>query len=258
MIKLKSDDWEIGNIEAIIFDKDGTFIDLHYFWGKMTELRVFELIKRYRLNENLFENLCLFLGFDIKNKKMLPDGITALYSRSVIIEMLIKKLNEFGCFSKVSEIENIFDCVSDNFYKNITKYIKPIDEAIEFIKNVRNHNIKLAVVTADSVVSTNLALRYLNLEKYFDFIIGRESCIETKESGIPTMLAVEKLGVSTDKTIMIGDSPTDAISAKNAKLKATILAATGQIDMQTLKLTSPYCVNSLNDIEMENMFQKIN
>ena len=47
MISLKSETWQIDNIETIIFDKDGTFIDLHYFWGKMTELRIKEIIKRF-------------------------------------------------------------------------------------------------------------------------------------------------------------------------------------------------------------------
>ena len=42
MIKISSTDWEIDNIEAVLFDKDGTFIDLHFFWGKMTEMRAKE------------------------------------------------------------------------------------------------------------------------------------------------------------------------------------------------------------------------
>ena len=53
MINLKTNDWEIKNIDTILFDKDGTFIDLHYFWGKMTELRVQEIIKIYNLDKNL-------------------------------------------------------------------------------------------------------------------------------------------------------------------------------------------------------------
>ena len=45
MIKISSADWEIDNIGAVFFDKDGTFIDLHYFWGKMTEMRAKEVIR---------------------------------------------------------------------------------------------------------------------------------------------------------------------------------------------------------------------
>ena len=57
MISLKTSNWQIKNIDTILFDKDGTFIDLHYFWGKMTELRAKEVIKNFKLNENLFEKI---------------------------------------------------------------------------------------------------------------------------------------------------------------------------------------------------------
>jgi len=40
MINLKTKNWQIENIDTIIFDKDGTLIDLHFFWGKRTQLRV--------------------------------------------------------------------------------------------------------------------------------------------------------------------------------------------------------------------------
>ena len=49
MINLKTDKWTISNIDTILFDKDGTFIDLHYFWGKMTEMRVEEIIQKFNL-----------------------------------------------------------------------------------------------------------------------------------------------------------------------------------------------------------------
>ena len=75
MISLKTKEWEINNIETVLFDKDGTFIDLHYFWGKMTELRAEEVIKNFNLNKNLFEKICLILGYNINTKKCLQTGL---------------------------------------------------------------------------------------------------------------------------------------------------------------------------------------
>ena len=59
MINLKTNKWTINNIDTILFDKDGTFIDLHYFWGKMTEMRVEEIIEKFNLSKDLFPKLCL-------------------------------------------------------------------------------------------------------------------------------------------------------------------------------------------------------
>ena len=96
MINLKTKAWKINNIETILFDKDGTFVDLHYFWGKMTELRCEEVIKEFNLSPKFLSELCLILGFDLDTKKMLPDGITAMYSRGIIIKIFREKIEKYN------------------------------------------------------------------------------------------------------------------------------------------------------------------
>lgn len=184
MINLKTDNFEIDNIDTILFDKDGTFIDLHYFWGKMTEMRVLEIIKRFNLKEDLFSVLCLKLGYDTLNGKMLKDGITAMYSRPVIIEIFCKDLNNLGVSITEFQIEEVFDEVSKTFYENMSEYTKPIEDAINFIKLVKSKGIKTGIVTSDAAKSTLLTLKHFHWERLFDVVIGRESTKETKESGI--------------------------------------------------------------------------
>lgn len=251
MIKLSTSEWTIDNIEYVLFDKDGTFIDLHYFWGKMTELRALEVINAYNLNKDFFEKLCYILGYDTKKQKMLPDGITALYSRTKIIEIFKENLEQFDVYTTTNHIEEIFDKVSEIFYKNIDKYTKPIPEAIDFIMNLHASGVKLGIVTSDSIVSTNMTLNQFGWDKYFDVVIGRESSDYTKESGEPTKLAINILNAPPKRTIMIGDTPTDSISAKNAGINKTILVATGQINKNTLKKSSAFSVNNLSEIQID-------
>lgn len=248
MLSLKTQNWFIDGVETVIFDKDGTFIDLHYFWGKMTELRAQEVIKTYNTPHIKVSTLCKFLGYDTDNSQMLPDGITALYSRSKIIEIFKTNLYEIGINSTTEELETIFDNVSQEFYKNIQEYTKPIEDAIEFIKQLYARGIKLGIVTADSVESTNLTLKQFGWEEYFDVVICRESSSSTKESGIPTIMALEKLNAHLKTAIMIGDSPTDMISAKNAGIERTILVSTGQVSIEELEKYSPYTTNKLSNI----------
>lgn len=250
MINLKTDNFEIDNIDTILFDKDGTFIDLHYFWGKMTEMRVLEIIKRFNLKEDLFSVLCLKLGYDTLNGKMLKDGITAMYSRPVIIEIFCKDLNNLGISITEFQIEEVFDEVSKTFYENMSEYTKPIEDAINFIKLVKSKGIKTGIVTSDAAESTLLTLKHFHWERLFDVVIGRESTKETKESGIPVKLALEKLQSNPKFTVMIGDAPMDYLAAKNGGVTRTILAATGQIDEETLLQTSQYTVSSLDEISI--------
>lgn len=250
MISLKTDNWQINEIDTIIFDKDGTFIDLHYFWGKMTELRAQEIIKRYSLDTNLLSQLCLFLGYNQATGKMLKDGITALYSRPIIIEIFCKDLNNIGIKITEKEIESIFDDVNKIFYKNMVKYTKPIDSAIDFIKKIRKLGLKTGIVTSDSKESTLLTLKHFCWENLFDTVIGRESTKETKESGIPVKMALEEINANPKNTIMIGDAPMDYIAAKNAGIEKTILVATGQIETEELNKTSNYTTNTLENVKI--------
>jgi len=250
VIKLASKNWVLDNIETILFDKDGTFIDLHFFWGQMTELRVNTIINKFSLPENLFDTLCENLGYNTNTKKMIPNGITALYSRSKIIDIFNIDLKKHGLNLTNQELEQIFDDVSNEFYKNMQKYTKPINEAISFIKDLHKFKIKTGIVTSDSKESTMLTLKQFNWESLFDVVIGRESSPEPKESGIPTKLALELLQANPTSTIMIGDAPTDFISAINADIERTILVATGQVPLSQLKNHSPYTVKSLNELEI--------
>ena len=251
MISLSSNKWTINNIETVLIDKDGTFIDLHFFWGKMTELRAEEIINQYKLDITIKETLCNFLGYDLKTKKMKPDGITALYSRSKIIEIFNKNLNEINILSSEKKLEEIFDKVSEKFYQNIEKYTKPINNAIEFIKNLKKYNIKIGIVTSDSVVSTKLTINKFEWNNLFDIVIGRESSPLTKESGEPTKLALTQLNANPNTTIMIGDAPMDYLSAKNAGIKNTILVSTGQISKKELEETSKYVIEDLSNITIK-------
>ena len=251
MITLKSKDWEIDNINTVLLDKDGTFIDLHYFWGQMTELRAKEVIKKYSLDKNLFPQICLTLGYDPQTGKMLKDGITAMYSRPIIIEIFCRYLNSIGAKATEKDIELIFDVVSDRFYKNMEKYTKPIDDAIDFIKSIKKHNIKTGIVTSDSKESALLTIKHFGWENLFDVVIGRESTTETKESGVPVKMALEILNSTPETLIMIGDAPMDYIAAKNAGVERTILVASGQIPKNDLLKTSKYSLESLSELVIE-------
>ena len=173
MFKFIAKNWDISNIETVLFDKDGTFIDLHYFWGKMTEMRAREVINRYSLAEDYFNQLCGFLGYDVDSALMLPDGITALYSRVKIIATFRGKLEEIGVVATEEELTNIFDDVASEFYTEIEKYTKTIDEAVDFIKALRAKKAKIGIVTSDSVESTKLTLKNFGWEGLFDVVVGR-------------------------------------------------------------------------------------
>ena len=51
---------------------------------------------------------------------------------------------------------------------------------------------------------------------------------------------------------MVGDAPMDVISAQNAGIEQTILVASGQIPIETLKKHSSYTIDNLENIEISD------
>ena len=61
-------------------------------------------------------------------------------------------------------------------------------------------------------------LKKLNMSKYFDFVAGSDTFAYNKPDPRHLTDVVEILGGDLKKTIMVGDSEVDAMSAYNAKL----------------------------------------
>ena len=132
----------------------------------------------------------------------------------------------------------------------MSEYTKPIESAIDFIREVKAKGLKTGIVTSDAKESTLLTLKHFQWENLFDVVIGRESTKETKESGAPVKLALELLKSNPENTLMVGDAPMDFIAAKNGGVNQTILVSTGQIDENTLMQTSQFTTTSLDNIEI--------
>ena len=45
MVNLRTKSWTLENIDFVIFDKDGTFLDDNIYWGKLAECRINKIIQ---------------------------------------------------------------------------------------------------------------------------------------------------------------------------------------------------------------------
>ena len=251
MINIVTKNWKITNIEAIFFDKDGTIIDSHIYWGEIVKRRAKEIINYFNLNENFYFYLSEKMGFSIKKNMLLQKGPTGLHSRDVIIRTIVEILNKKNIKTNFNEIENIFNKVHSEFLNDITEYTKIIKEAYDFILKLKKEKIKLALITSDSIKNSLIILKNNNLDNIFDLVIAKENCEKPKVSGEPALFALKNLNIDPLKTICIGDAPMDKIMSENAKLKAAILVSTGQINYNSLKRITKYSVKSLKELEIK-------
>jgi len=106
----------------------------------------------------------------------------------------------------------------DFYSKNIDNYSKPLKGCIDFLIWAKNKNISMAVCTNKQEKLAIDLLKKLDMYKYFEYVAGSDTFSFNKPDPRHLTDVVEIIGGDLKKTIMIGDSEVDAMSAQNAKL----------------------------------------
>ena len=120
-----------------------------------------------------------------------------------------------------------------NFYsQNIDRGSKPLKGVIEFLKWAKTKNISMAVCTNKQERLAVDLLKKLNMYNYFDYVAGSDTFSFNKPDPRHLTNVVEIIQGNIKKTIMVGDSEVDGMSAENAKIPFVLVK-----DGYTEKLT---------------------
>ena len=106
----------------------------------------------------------------------------------------------------------------DFYSKNIDRASVPIKGIIDFFVWAKSKNISMAVCTNKQERLASDLLKKLDMHKYFEYVAGSDTFAFNKPDPRHLTDVVEIIGGDLKKTIMVGDSEVDAMSAHNAKL----------------------------------------
>ena len=122
-------------------------------------------------------------------------------------------------------------------------FAKPYPETTEVLQKLKDKGIKLAIVSNTHQGSVEEVLEKHDLKKYFDEVVLSYKEGKLKQHGDLYGVALEKLGVSKDEALVIGDSiETDIEGAKAAGVKGFLIDRRGRREY-------PDKIASLTEIE---------
>jgi len=182
-------DQTLLKFEAIIFDFDYTLAD--------SSRGVVECIN-FALNELDLppvssERACQTIGLSLSDTFI-----------KLAAQQHIAKCNEFvGLFIKRA----------DEVMAGLTVLFETVPKTVELLKN---HGIALGIVSTKFRRRIETILRRENLLEPFDVIIGGEDVSEHKPDPRGLLTAIEKLKSLPENSLYVGDSLTDAETAKRA------------------------------------------
>ncbi len=107
------------------------------------------------------------------------------------------------------------------------------------LSRLRAKGLKLAIVSNGLRRDLEEVLGKLRLKKWFDVVVGLDSCNCAKPDKEIFLYALDKLGVQPDEALFIGDSvETDYKGALDVGIKSFIIDREGKIPSQYTKITS--------------------
>ena len=193
---------ETTPIKGVVFDLDNTLLD----FMKMKQVAVRSAIR------GMIE-----AGLQIDEKKSFED-IIALYEK---IGWENQKVFDVFLENSIGHVDNKFLAAGVVAYRrareaNLLAYPNVNKTLIELTKL----GMKLAVVSDAPSREAWMRIYYLNLYHFFDVVITFDDSGERKPSAIPFEMALKKLGLKPQSSLMIGDWPErDVVGAKKIGMR---------------------------------------
>ncbi|MBY9007176.1 MAG: HAD family hydrolase [Candidatus Lokiarchaeota archaeon] len=180
--------------KIIVFDLDGTIVDLDVDWTYLKE----NLKKRYfkKYNED-----CEFVSI------------------SECLNNIVKREDEI-------ELLEIFKIVEDFEMKSINR-TKPIDEIVSFIKNITDipflQEVNLSILSLNTRKTIKEVLKLFKIYKYFNLIVGKEDVRYWKPNPEGLLKIKSHFKVENQEIIYFGDKQKDLKTGKNANIDSFLI-----------------------------------
>ena len=190
---------------TVLFDLDGTLVDT------APDLM--------RAHNHVMQKF----GYPTKSteeiRNLVGKGAGAMIGRSIWGQA--KK--EFGKVNDEKVKEEMVTEFVDFYGKNIINESTLINGVKEFLNWCKNQNISMAVCTNKQEHLSNDLLKKIGIYDYFEYVAGSDTFDYCKPDPRHLTSVVEILDGDINKSIMIGDSETDANAAKAAEIPIILL-----------------------------------
>jgi pyrophosphatase PpaX len=180
-------------MQAIIFDLDGTLLDVRdgFYWQFQ------ELTKQ-------------FDGAPISREVInaAAHGTTEQIVRSLVRNTQVP-------------FEDILRHHHDLRLEAYNRHLKLYDGVDELLPILRHMGIKIAALTSGNGLTAH-CLQRTAIDHHFDIVVTSSDVSNPKPHPEGALLILDRLGMSADQTVMVGDSVVNILVGKNAGLGKTI------------------------------------
>lgn len=202
--------------KAILFDIDGTLLDTSQF-----------IFKAYQYS--LLTNC---------KKQITLDDLTPLMGKSLAY-----------CYQELvpnGDIEALCRSHHDFQLQNLHLAI-PFPNTAKILRKLKQNNFKIGTVSNRASNTTKKTLQLANLAKYIDVVISVDDVKKPKPDKEPIDKALKILGIKANQALFVGDTETDILTGKNAKV-TTIGVTYGWLGKKIASHKPDYLIDNIGEL----------
>jgi phosphoglycolate phosphatase len=213
------------DVELIIFDKDGTLVDIHAPWGQWAE-DVAQQLASYIPPKELLQRI----GWDAMMARIRPETPLAIATVDEMHAVLATILYEHGrgWTAATTAARTAMDVVPIV----PAPAVCPLRPLFEYLQT---NNVKIAVVTNDDRAGVVRDLEPAGVLPYIDMIIGGDAGIPIKPAPDAVFAVAAETGVPVVRTAVVGDSMADLLMGRAANVALTVGVLSGSGTAEVLR-----------------------
>lgn len=216
------------DIDGIVFDKDGTLIDLNATWAPVTRRAIDAMVDEAvgaaaGVDEAsgveagaLRAHLWTALGVDDEGL-LVPNGVAAVEPVSVMADVAVAVLDQFGSSAPIA-VERLRHGQVDVGALEIV----PLGPVRSTLERLAAAGLSLAVATSDQRDITVATLDRLGWSDLLPHLACGDDAIGAKPDPVVVTSLAEAMGTTADRLMMVGDSVGDIRTGSAAGCAATV------------------------------------
>ena len=225
-------------IRAVLFDKDGTLIDVNATWIPIYREILMDL---FATDAAGAEALMAKAGYDKATGKFRAGSILAGGTTRQIVEVLWPGLDEAAAAAKAH--------VLDHGYTHLVRdRLTPLMPLEPILSELRAMGLKLGVATNDSHVSARAHMAHVGVIDHFEDIIAADTVAVPKPSGNMIARFAEITGLPASAIAMVGDNHHDMEEARNGGAGLAIAVLSGNAAHGDIAHLADHTIASVADL----------
>lgn len=226
------------SIRGILFDKDGTLIDVNATWVPIYREALKQL---FATDDAGAEALMEVAGYDRATGKLKAGSPLAGGTNREIAGIWWPHLAG-------EALDSHLDMLEDRFAQMVRDKLVPLMPLEPILSELRAMGLKLGVATNDSHLSARAHMAEVGVIEHFDDIIAADTVPVAKPAGNMIRKFAALTGLPASAIAMVGDNHHDMEEARNGGAGLAIAVLSGNAGPEDIAHLADYTIDSVADL----------